>query len=301
MAVTDPSPPRPATARAVLWTLGAVASFTTLTVAGREAGLILDTFEIMTYRSVIGLVIVVAVAIATGRTGEVRVNRLGLHLVRNLLHFFGQNLWFYALTAIPLALVVALEFSYPVWVAAAAPFVLGERLTPRKLTVVLLGFLGILVILRPGMIPLSAGTAAALLCAIGFAGSALTTKRLTTDQSTLCILFWLSAMQGVMGLACAALDGEVAVPTAAGWPAVIAVAVAGLVAHFCLTKALSLAQATVVAPIEFLRLPTIALAGAVIYGERPDLALFVGAALILVAIALNLQGTRDKSVADTAS
>ena len=113
MAAIDPPSPHSATARAVLWTLGAVASFTTLTVAGREAGLILDTFEIMTYRSAIGLVIVVAVAVATGRTGQIRTNRLGLHLLRNLLHFFGQNLWFYALTAIPLALVVALEFSYP--------------------------------------------------------------------------------------------------------------------------------------------------------------------------------------------
>ena len=301
MAAIDPPSPRSATARAVFWTLGAVASFTTLTVAGREAGLILDTFEIMTYRSAIGLVIVVAVAVATGRTGQIRTNRLGLHLLRNLLHFFGQNLWFYALTAIPLALVVALEFSYPVWVAAAAPFVLGERLTRRKLAVVLLGFLGILVILRPGMIPVSPGTAAALLCALGFAGSALTTKRLTTDQTPLCILFWLSAMQGVMGLACAAIDGEIAVPAAAGWPVVVAVAVAGLAAHFCLTKALSLAQATLVVPIEFLRLPAIALAGAVIYGERPDLALFVGAALILAAIALNLRGTRGKTVADTAS
>ncbi|MBL9058987.1 MAG: DMT family transporter, partial [Mangrovicoccus sp.] len=185
---------RATTALAVVWTLGAVASFTLLTVAGREAGLILDTFEIMTYRSAIGLAIVVAVAVGTGRTGQIRANRLGLHLVRNLLHFFGQNLWFFALTAIPLAQVVALEFSYPVWVAAAAPFVLGERLTPRKAVVVGLGFLGILVILRPGMVPVTQGTAAALLCAIGFAGSALATKRLTSDQSALCILFWLSAM-----------------------------------------------------------------------------------------------------------
>lgn len=301
MAATDQTQHRPATALAVLWTLGAVASFTLLTVAGREAGLILDTFEIMTYRSVIGLLIVVAIAVGTGRTGQIRGNRLGLHLVRNLLHFFGQNLWFYALTAIPLALVVALEFSYPVWVAAAAPFVLGERLTPRKVLVVLLGFLGILVILRPGMVPVTSGTAAALLCAFGFAGSALATKRLTTDQSALCILFWLSAMQGVMGLACAALDGKIAVPPPAGIPVIVAVAVAGLAAHFCLTRALSLAQATVVAPIEFLRLPAIALVGAMIYHERPDLALFAGATLILAAIALNLHGSRANSVAGTTS
>ncbi len=301
MAATDQTRPRPATALAVLWTLGAVASFITLTVTGREAGQILDTFEIMTYRSAIGLAIVVAVAVLAGRTGQIRANRLGLHLVRNLLHFFGQTLWFFALTAIPLAQVVALEFSYPIWVAAAAPFVLGERLTPRKAVVVGLGFLGILVILRPGMVPVTQGTAAALLCAIGFAGSALATKRLTTDQSALCILFWLSAMQGVMGLVSAGLDGDIAVPVLSGVPVIVAVAAAGLSAHFCLTKALSLAPATVVVPIEFLRLPAIALAGSVIYHERPDLALFAGSVLILAAIGFNLRGPRGNTVADTTS
>ena len=94
---------------AAIWMIGAIVSFSAMAIAGREAGLSLDTFEIMTYRSAVGLVIVVAVLTATGSWRQVRRDRLGLHLIRNAAHFTGQNLWFFAVTLIPLAQVFALK------------------------------------------------------------------------------------------------------------------------------------------------------------------------------------------------
>ena len=296
MTGASTSGPRPRL-RAAAWALGAVASFTAMAVAGREAGAALDTFEIMTYRSLIGIVIVLAAARALGTLGEVRADRLGLHAVRNVFHFTGQNLWFFALTTIPLAQVAAFEFSYPVWVALAAPFVLGERLTARRVLAIALGFVGILVILRPGAAPLTPGTLAALFCAFGFAGSALATKRLTTNQSVTCILFWLTVMQAGMGLACALADGQMRLPGPDDWPFVAVIGVAGLSAHLCLTSALALAPATLVAPMEFLRLPAIAGAGALLYAEPLDAGALAGAAVILAAILLNLSGARTPAPA----
>jgi drug/metabolite transporter (DMT)-like permease len=280
--------PAPAPLIAAFWAFGAVCCFVSMAVAGREAGQSLDTFEIMTYRSFIGIGIVVAVLLTRGGIADIRTNRLGLHALRNVFHFTGQNLWFYALTVIPLAQVAVLEFSYPVWVALAAPFFLGETLTTRRIVAVLLGFAGILLVVRPGMVPLNAGTLAALACAFGFAGSALITRKLTQDQSTLCILFWLTVMQAIMGLAFAGYDGAMTWPGAETWPWVILIGVTGLGAHFCLTTALSLAPATLVTPVEFLRLPLIAGAGALIYLEPFDPFVLIGSGVIFAANLLNL-------------
>ncbi|HMO08935.1 MAG TPA: EamA family transporter, partial [Paracoccaceae bacterium] len=95
---------------------GSIASFTAMAVAGRSVAGVHDTFEIMTWRSVIGLALVVGVAAALGRLDEIRRDRIPSHIARNLFHFAGQNLWFWSLTMIPLAQVFALEFTSPVWV-----------------------------------------------------------------------------------------------------------------------------------------------------------------------------------------
>lgn len=269
---------------AALWMAGSVFGFSAIAVAGRELGSVLDTFEIMLYRSLIGIVVVLGAAIASGRTAEITARHFGWHLLRNSVHFAGQNLWLYALTLIPLAQLFALEFSYPIMVALSAPLFLGERMTPVRVLAAAVGFVGILIVARPfGAGGLSVGLAAALLCALGFAGSAIVTKRLTRVVSITCILFWLAVMQSALGLICAAYDGAVALPPRAALPWVAVMGLGGLGAHFCLTKALSLAPASVVTPIDFLRLPLIALVGALFYAESLDLWVLAGGAVILAA------------------
>lgn len=288
------------TLKAVLWMSGAIVSFTTMAVAGREVSLDLDTFEIMLYRSLIGVVIVVTLLTATGQTGQVTRRRLGLHLARNLCHFAGQNLWFFAVAAIPIAQVFALEFTSPLWVIVLSPFVLGEKLTPTRALAAVLGFVGILVVARPSPETINPGLIAAALAAIGFAGSAVTTRRLTRTEATVCILFWLTVMQSVFGLVCAGIDGDIAFPAATSWPWVVLIAIAGLVAHYCLTTALSLAPAPVVMPIDFARLPVAALVGIILYQEALDPYVFIGAAIIFGANYFNiLHETRPRRVTTT--
>ena len=285
------------TLKAVFWMGGSIVSFTTMAVAGRAVSLDLDTFEIMLYRSVIGALILVIVLSATGRMGQVNTRNFGLHVVRNISHFAGQNCWFYAVATIPLAQVFALEFTSPLWVIVLSPLVLGERLTPSRAVAAGVGFLGILIVTRPSADTLDPGIFAAAGAAVGFAGSAVFTRRLTRTATTPCILFWLTTMQAVFGLICAGIDGDIALPAAESWPLVSLIAVAGLVAHFCLTTALGLAPAPVVMPIDFTRLPLVALVGMLVYGEVLDPYVFLGAAIIFGANYFNiLRETRTSPV-----
>ena len=139
------------TVKAAFWMTGCIASFSTMAVAGREVAIELDTFEIMMYRSLFGLIIVLAVGSAVGTLGQINRQNLGLHAMRNVFHFTGQNLWFFAVTVIPLAQVFALEFTTPLWVIVLSPLILGERLTAMRALAAVMGFCGILMVAQPDM------------------------------------------------------------------------------------------------------------------------------------------------------
>ncbi|MDX8349052.1 EamA family transporter [Cognatiyoonia sp. IB215446] len=278
--------------QAALWMIGAIGAFTSMAVAGRAVSDQLDTFEIMLYRSLTGIVIVVVIAHLAGTLHQTRTSRLGLHSLRNLCHFTGQNLWFYAITMIPLAQVFALEFTTPIWVILLSPLILGERITRIGLISALIGFAGILIVARPDPANLSPGLIAAAACAIFFALTAIFTRKLTRTESITTILFYLTVMQAFFGLVAAGFDGDIALPSRTHIPWVIAIGIAGLVAHFCLTKALSIAPASIVMPIDFVRLPTIAVVGMLLYDEPLELIVFVGAALIFAGNYLNISQAR---------
>lgn len=271
------------TLRGCLWMIGAIASFTTMALAGREVSFDLDTFEIMLYRSVIGVVIVLAVGGAAGTLHHISTRRMKTHLLRNIFHFSGQNFWFYSITAIPLAQVFAIEFTSPFWVMLLSALILSERLTPNRIAAAVLGFIGILIVTRPSPETADIGQLTAALASIGFAGSAVFTRFLTRTERITCILFWLTVMQAVFGLICAGIDGDIAFPATSSLPLVALIAVAGLTAHFCLTTALSLAPATVVMPIDFARLPVIALIGMAFLSEPLDPLVLLGALVIFGA------------------
>ncbi|MBU2942029.1 DMT family transporter [Shimia thalassica] len=288
------------TIKAAIWMIGAILSFSSMAIAGRAVSFELDTFEIMMYRSFVGVLIVVVVSALAGTQRQITRRSMGTHLVRNLAHFTGQNLWFYSLTLIPLAQVFALEFTSPLWVLVLSPLVLGERLTPMRLLAAVMGFIGILIVARPGVGTFNIGLVTAALSAIGFAFSIMLTKRLTRTETTTCILFYLTTMQAVFGILCAGWDFDIALPSAQSVPWLILIGCAGLLAHFCLTTALSIAPASVVVPIDFVRLPVIAVIGALFYNEPLDIFVLIGAIIIFSGNYLNiLNETRAPKTADT--
>ena len=288
----------PASLRAGIWMTGAMLSFTLMAISGRSLADKLDTFEIMTYRSLIGIVIVLAVAFYAGTWRQFSTQRLGLHLVRNLFHFAGQNLWFFALIYVPLSQMFVFEFSSPLWVAIFAPLILSERLTLTRFFAATIGFFGILVVVRPDFSNLPPELIAAALCAIGFAGATITTKLLTRTETITCILFWLVALQAMFGFIMAGYDGQIDVPQGTEWGWLTLIGVCGLCAHFCITSALQLAPATVVTPFEFLRLPMVSIVGVWLYSEGLEWQVFVGALVVLGANWMNIRA-ETRSVQNT--
>jgi drug/metabolite transporter (DMT)-like permease len=284
--------------RAALWMTGAIASFSSMAVAGRELAGQLDTFEIMMYRSFVGLIIICIVLSARRQWVQVTTALLGTHLIRNVAHFTGQNLWFFAVTVIPLAQVFALEFTSPLWVVVLAPLILGERLTPVRALSALLGFAGILIVARPSPEAINIGVMTAAGSAIFFALTMMLTKRLTRTQNIANILFWLTFMQAIMGVVTAGLDGNIALPPPGAVLWVVLIGLAGLSAHYCLTSALAIAPATIVVPLDFVRLPVIAVVGMVLYNEALDIWVLIGALVIFGGNYLNiLSETRKNRVA----
>lgn len=283
-----PASHRPTTA--ALWMTGSIAAFTAMAIATRAIRTTHDTFEILAYRSIIGLVLVLALAAALGRLRRITAHRLPGHGLRNVVHFTGQALWFWALTQIPLAQVFALEFTSPIWVILLSPLILGERLTARRLGAAALGFAGILFVARPDFSALDPGLLAAAGCAVFFALSVILTKRLTRDEDLVSILFWMCLFQTGFGFALSLADGALTLPDGRTLPWLGLIGLAGVTAHLCLTRALQLAPASLVGPIDFARLPLIALIGAIFYEEPVGWGLAFGALLILIANWLSLRG-----------
>ena len=269
--------------------LGAMVSFTLMAISGRSLADKLDTFEIMTYRSFIGIAIVLLIAYRAGTLGEIRTRYLKLHIIRNIFHFSGQNLWFFAILYVPLSQMFVFEFSTPLWVAVCAPLVLGERLTLIRFMAAAMGFFGILVVARPDFSDVNPAIIAAALCAVGFAGATLATKILTRTETITAILFWLTVLQAVFGVICAGYDGVMDIPRGSEWLWVFIIGICGLCAHFCITTALQLAPATIVTPFEFLRLPLITFVGVVLYGEKLEWLVFLGAFIVLLANIMNIR------------
>jgi drug/metabolite transporter (DMT)-like permease len=240
----------------------------------------------MIMRSGIALILLSPVVFLWYRGDPVRTRRLPWHIARNLVHFAGQYCWFLALALIPIAQVIAIEFTLPLWTALLAAAFLGERLTGSRIAAVVLGLLGIFLIMGPGVASFSAGQAVALAAAMLLGSAIIITKSLTRTDSPLTIIFYMFFIQTIIGLPAAI--GVWQWPPQELWPWILVIGIAGTFSHFCLAKAISLADATVVVPMDFLRVPLSALAGWLLYDEGVDIWLALGSTLILAGNAVNL-------------
>jgi drug/metabolite transporter (DMT)-like permease len=267
----------PAAVRAAAWMVGALFSFVLMAIAVRELAPALGVFEILLLRSVVALVILLALLPHFGLRA-LRTGRFGLHVIRNILHFAGQYAWVYAIGLLPLATVFAIEFTMPVWTALLAALILGERLNGGRVVMLVLGFAGILIILKPGFERVPPAALVMLGGAFAYASTMIATKRIAGRDTAFALLFYMSVVQLPLGMALA-LPGWKA-PAPADWPWIIAVGATGLTAHLSLARALRIADAALVVPLDFLRLPLIMAVGALFYGEPLEASVLLGAAII---------------------
>ena len=266
--------------KAIAWMIGALASFTVMTVSVRELTGEMHAFQMLFIRSTIGVLILLPIITRSGRGGwsQIRRQHLPGHALRNVIHFAGQVLWIFGIALLPLATVSAIEFTSPLWAGLLAMLLLGERMNRGRLAAFVLGFLGILVIVRPGFVEVSEGIFIMLACAFLFGATGATTKWLTRHETALAIIFYMVLMQAAFGAVASIFVWQPATAEHAPWLALMAVT--GLSAHYCLTSALAEADATFIMPLEFLRLPLVALVGFLLYAEAFELMTLLGALVI---------------------
>ena len=256
---------------------GALLSFSVSALAIRALGHQLTTFEILSIRSGTGLfVLLTLVALRPELRREIAPRYIGFHLARNTTHFVGQFSWALAVTLLPFATVFALEFTTLAWVALLAALILGERMTKSRFGSVVLGFIGVLVIVRPGLASFQPKALLVLFAAFTFAISLIVTKQLTNRVSTFAIIFWMNLMQ---------------LPMALAWPSVVAATDGPSLFVFRLGADLALLVLDAregLTPLDFLRIPLIALVGWMFYGEALDGFVFAGAGLIICGVLWNL-------------
>jgi drug/metabolite transporter (DMT)-like permease len=272
---------------AALWMAGWLTLMLVMVVAGREATSVVNVFQLMEVRSVLALLFLCPIILRNGGFATVKTARLPQHIARNLIHYGAQLGWFFALTLIPIGQVVAIEFTMPIWTAILAASFLGERITSWKAAAITLGLVGVIVIVRPATGEVNPGQLIALAAAVGFGISMVLVKSLTRTESALSVIFWMAVVQAATGFIPALYVWTW--PSAHAWGWLVVIAICGTCSHYCLTSAMRYADASIVVPMDFLRVPLTATVGWLLYSERLDLFTVLGAVLILVGNLLNLK------------
>ena len=281
--------------RVVLWMTGALLAFSAMAVSVRALAGRLSVMEILAVRSGLGLLLMATLAaLRADLRASIHSKQLPLQIFRNAVHLSASYLWAKGLLLLPLATVFALEFTAPAWALLLAVPVLHERMTTGRVGAVVLGLAGVLVILRPGLAAFQPAALLVLAAALGYATSLITTKKLTRTDATFAIVFWMCLIQLPLAYICS----DPLFPMKLGraeLPALAAVGVSGLAAHYCIANAFRSGDAAVVVPLDFLRIPLIALVGWWLYGETLDMFTFLGAALIISGILWNLRSEAKDS------
>ncbi|PTE18599.1 EamA/RhaT family transporter, partial [Cereibacter changlensis JA139] len=204
-----------------------------------------------------------------------------LHLARNFVHFIAQYFWTIGVVMLPLASVFALEFTMPIWVTLFAWLLLREKVSRSRLLATAGGFIGVMVIVRPGAGMIDPAAGLVLLAAAGYGLSLIMVKRLTGQCSPGAIVVWMILIQLPLGFLVSLTDWRPVSVSDAPW--MLVAGVGALSAHFCQAQALKRLEASVVIPVDFLRVPMAAVVGYYFYGEAIDLWVFLGGGIILLS------------------
>ena len=170
------------------WMLGALLCLCGMAIAGRELSVELNAFQITFIRSVFCLAALLLLLRVIGFS-RVRSSQKKMHVARNVIHFGGQTGWLYGIAILPLAEVFAIEFTAPIWTAILATVILGERLSRYRMLAIVLGFAGIVVILRPGIAAIQPAALVVLFAAVCFASTYVFTRHMSTSETPLTVIF----------------------------------------------------------------------------------------------------------------
>ncbi len=250
----------------------------------------IDTPSVLFIRSISAITLtLILIAFSKQGFAQIQTSRIKLHVLRNCTHFVGQFGWFFSIASIPLAHVFALEFTVPIWIALLAPIFLKEKLTLQRGIFIIVGFIGILIILRPFELQVEAGAIAMLVGALGFASAMLATRRLIRTETPLNILFYMALLQLPISATLLLTTGPLQIPSLVNLALIVFITAGVMFAHYCMANAFMIADIITVVPMEYLRLPMIAVVGALLYAEPIDAATIIGGLAILAGNYFNVR------------
>jgi drug/metabolite transporter (DMT)-like permease len=214
-----------------------------------------------------------------------------MHLAVAGFSYMGILFWFTAASTMPVADFFALQFTTPLFTIAMAIFFLRERADLASWIATIVGFAGVLIVLRPGMLEISIGAIAALLSSVGYASVNTVIKSLSRTTSPTIIVFYGNLLLAPISMPMALVHWQA--PRLEDWPAILAVSILSTIGYLSITKGITFAPARVVQPVNFMRMPLAAVAGWIFFAEFPDIWTWVGAVIIFLATTYAVQrGTR---------
>ena len=262
--------------------LGAMTLFSTMGVFIKLSSSQLHPLEVVFFRNFLALFFLTP-WIFQQRVKVFKSNRKKLYTVRAVFNVVGMAAGFTALTLIPLAEATALSFTAPLFATLGAALILGEIIRQRRVIAIIFGFVGVLIVLRPGVEALSPGALLAIGNAITIAITVLIVKKLTTTEKPITIVAYMALLQTPMALIPALFYWEW--PNLITWIWLFCLAGAGTIGHLMYTKAIQLAEVSQLQPIDFVRLPIIALFGYIVFAEQPSIWVWIGGAVIFLSTA----------------
>ena len=235
------------------------------------------SFQILFIRSLVG-VLVLAPLIRTSGIQILKTRRFPLHLLRATFAYFGMLGLFIGISEIPLADVVSLSFTQPIFIVALAAVLLGEKLSGVRLAATFGGFAGVLIILRPGFAEIGFGAAVVLGGAVAYACSNMCIKKLTSTDSVVTTTLWVNIL--MCPLAGIPAGFYWVTPASLDLLILVAVGITGTAGIWFVTRAYNVAEMSAVVPFDFIRLPLVGVAGWGFFNETTDYWTVLGAIAI---------------------
>jgi drug/metabolite transporter (DMT)-like permease len=256
-------------------------SLTAMYVAARELSPEIFTFQIVFLRTFFTLVLLLPWLVRSG-FGALRTAHPWLHGLRGVSSFLAVTFMFYGVANAPLADATALQAVYPLFTIVLAMIVLAERPGPGRWLATITGFAGLLIIVRPGFEEVGLATLSLLACSLFYAISNIAVKLVARADPATMMVFSVNAYIVLLSAIPAAFVWVMPTWPMAPWIGLLATS--GFGAQYCLTRALASGDASVVMPLDYLRLPFAAIVGFWVYMEVPDLLTVIGAAIIVASV-----------------
>lgn len=274
-------PGLPAPIEGVLWMALAALLFTIVTAMLRPVADDIPPIQLLFFRCFFSALLLLPFLVRSG-WGVMRRRTLGLYVLRAVLMFASMLFWIYSVVELPLAEATALTFTAPLFATMLAVAVLSEHVGTRRWGAVVVGFLGALIIIRPGFAVLNMGVVYVLLNAATWAGAIVLARILSRGDDPIVIVASMFVLAAPMAFVPALFVWQA--PSMTSLILLVAIAVLGLLGHIAATRALAVAETSVVVPVEYLQLPLSALAGFILFAEVPDIYTPIGAAIIIAAV-----------------